>query len=150
MPTFLQGSAFLRREGKYNASPIFKKFSWLYDDTEFISFEERVWNTHLASQHDVDVQQATLDGILQAVLVTQHASVEARAKMEEVTSKLDEVATTTTTSAVDIAECKREIQALKKELHDLQLLSVHSRVSIGPGETAGSFVRNLNILLMLT
>ncbi len=133
LPTALQGLAFLHREGKYNVSPIFESFSWLIDDDEFKAFEELVWRTHLASQHEVDARQATLDGILQAVLVTQHAAVETRAKLEEVVSKLDAVGNTATTSAVDIADCKRELQELKQQLHDMRTKSVPTEPNGSPG-----------------
>ncbi len=141
LPTSLQGLAFLHREGKYNGSPIFKALSWLIDDDEFKTFEELVWRTHLASQHEVDAKQATLNGILQAVLVTQQAAVGAKTKLEEVTSKLDAVANTATTSAADIAECMREMQELKKEIHDMRINAACSSVPNAPYATPGVVIQ---------
>ena len=107
LPTNLNGLAFRHREGKYNTCPIFIKFAWLISHPEFQSFETLVWDTHLPALHNVDAHQATLNGILQAVLITQHAAVGTNTKLVEITSKLGAVASTAATSASDIADCKR-------------------------------------------
>ena len=78
----------------------------MIEDPEFKSFEELVWQAHLAAREDVHSQQATLNGILQAVLVTENAAVGTNTKLAGVTSKLGAVADTTAKSAMDIAECQ--------------------------------------------
>ena len=143
VPTLVHGLVFLRREGKY-ASPIFETFSWLVDDPEIKTFEELNWRLHCASKQDVEGQQATLNGILQAVLVTQHASIDTRTKLEEVSLKMDAVTSTATTSAVEISACRREIQELKTVVQELQTNSLRSSAPIGSDGSSDSVVRSVH------
>jgi hypothetical protein len=133
LPTCLQGLAILDREGKYKDSLIWTTFSWLVRDQDFKSFQELAWRSHTAASEDVVADQATLNGILQAVLVTKKTTIDSHAKVLE-------AADTATKSAADIAECQKEIKELKQKLCAWE--AVQSSISTPACGTPGLFLEN--------
>ena len=144
LPTTLQALAFLHREGEYPECPWWTSFAWLIDDAEFRSFQDQLWQAHLAARISVNHQQATMNTILEACLFNKESTIRVNAKLGEIAATASEtaalVATTAaaaTGTAAELAETKKMVLNLQQQVAELTAVGCSSIQAAGQGSSSG-------------